>query len=256
MKKINFCIILYNKKISESKTIVSLVNYFKKETMLGNIIVFNNGPTIVEHEYSEYIILNQVLVNTSLSKIYNKFISEYSADYYVFLDDDTTLDDEYLNELRLNSEDIIFPKISCNGKEHYPLVNNNKIQSITSGLVLSKNFCEELITKNQTVFDERFDLYGIDTAFCYMINNKRMHYSISNTTIEHDLSHISLGNNDFREIEVLLANSASIIPYFSFRLLLTVGYGQIKMIKKLKFKVLISSFFSIILKRTIRIWRF
>lgn len=256
MKKINFCIILYNKKISESDTIKSLDNYFKNNKIIGNIVVFNNGPKKVEVPNQDYFICNQVLINASLSKIYNKFIDEYPADFYVFLDDDTFLTDEFLNELENINSDIFLPQISCNGEVHYPIIKSQSIQTITSGLTLSSKIIKDLKRHNNKVFDERFDLYGIDTAFCNMINKMKFNYEISISIIEHDLSHISSGNNDFREVEVLLSNSASLFPYFSFRLLLSVGYGNLKMIKKLKFNVLISSLFSIILKRTIRTWRF
>ncbi len=256
MKKINFCIILYNKKISESDTIESLDNYFINNKILGDIVVFNNGPKKVEVLSRDYLICNQVLINASLSKIYNKFIDEYPADFYVFLDDDTFLTDEFLNELENINSDIFLPQISCNGEVHYPIIKSQSIQTITSGLTLSSKIIKDLKRHNNKVFDERFDLYGIDTAFCNMINKMKFNYEISISIIEHDLSHISSGNNDFREVEVLLSNSASLFPYFSFRLLLSVGYGNLKMIKKLKFNVLISSLFSIILKRTIRTWRF
>ncbi|MCT7466317.1 hypothetical protein N5T78_06985 [Aliarcobacter cryaerophilus] len=256
MKKINFCIVLYNKKIFESNTITSLDNYFRNNKVLGDIVVFNNGPEEVELYDADYFICNQVLVNASLSKIYNKFIDEYLSDYYVFLDDDTFLTDTFLNELKNIDSDIFLPQISCEGEIHYPVIKNQSMQTITSGLTLSSKIIQDLKSYHQKVFDERFDLYGIDTAFCNLINKMKLNYEISNSIIEHDLSHISSGNNDFREIEVLLSNSASLFPYFSFRLLLSVGYGNLKMIKKLKFNVLLSSFFSIILQRTIRTWRF
>jgi hypothetical protein len=256
MKKINFCIILYDKKISESKSISSLLGYFEDNEVLGDIIVFNNGPRLVEEDYSKYITCHQVLINASLSKIYNKFINEYPADYYVFLDDDTVLNERYLDELQENEEDILFPRILCQGIEEYPIIKKNKIQSVTSGLALSSKICALLKKEEKSVFDERFDLYGIDTAFCNKVNQKKLNYYVSENTIEHDLSHISSGSNDFRDIEVLLANSASIFPYFSFRLLVSVVYGQLKMIKKLRFNVLLSSLFSMILQRTVRTWRF
>mgnify|MGYP000025157095 CR=1 FL=1 len=131
-----------------------------------------------------------------------------------------------------------------------------KISPCGQNVVRKSPLLNDNVAKYNKVFDERFDLYGIDTAFCNMINKMKFNYEISISIIEHDLSHISSGNNDFREVEVLLSNSASLFPYFSFRLLLSVGYGNLKMIKKLKFNVLISSLFSIILKRTIRTWRF
>ena len=119
----------------------------------------------------------------------------------------------------------------------------------------SKNI-ENLKLIDKKIFDERFDLYGIDTAFCYMVNKNKLNYTISKSIINHDLSHITSNCNEFREIEVLLSNSASLLPYFNFQLLLVVCYGQLKMLSKFKLNIFVSSFFSIILKRVIRIWRF
>ena len=107
MNKINFCIVLYNKKLEDSLSLTSLICFFKKYNILGDVVVFNNGPEVVEEINLEYVICNQLLVNASLSKIYNKFIQEYPADFFVFLDDDTCLNKDYLNELRLNTEDIL-----------------------------------------------------------------------------------------------------------------------------------------------------
>lgn len=257
MNKISFCIILYNKKMSESSSILTLINYFINIEILGDIIVFNNGPNIIENEYPNHITLHQILINASLSKIYNKFINKYDANYYVFLDDDSSLSHNYLNELKKNKEDIFIPKIYCDGIIHFPVYDKkNDIQSITSGLTLSKKICNELILKHNSVFDERLDLYGIDTAFYYMVNEKKLNYTVSENYIQHDLSHITSGDNSFREVEILLANSASLIPYFRFRLLLRVGYGILKMFKKFKFRVVFSVFFSMLLKRTIRTWKY
>ena len=99
MRRINFCIVLYNKDISESKAISDLKNHFEKNDFLGCIVIFNNGPNSVMTPKEDYIKLNQILINGSLSKIYNKFISEYPADLYVFLDDDTSVTKNYLDEL-------------------------------------------------------------------------------------------------------------------------------------------------------------
>lgn len=257
MKEISFCVILYNKKLSESSSILTLINYFQNNEVLGKIIVFNNGPNIVENEFPNYITLHQILVNASLSKIYNKFITEYNADHYIFLDDDSILSNRYLNELKKNKDEIFIPQIFCHGTRHFPIYDRrNEIQSITSGLTLSKKICNKLMLQYNYVFDERLDLYGIDTAFFYKLNEKGLKYTVSENHIEHDLSHLTSGDNSFREIEVLLANSASLIPYFKFRLLLRVGYGILKMLVRLKFQVVFSAFFSILLKRTIRVWKY
>lgn len=255
MNKISFCIILYNKKMSESSSILTLINYFINIEILGDIIVFNNGPNIIENEYPNHITLHQILINASLSKIYNKFINKYDANYYVFLDDDSSLSHNYLNELKENKADIFLPRIYCKDIEYYPSIKKFSIQSITSGLTLSQKICKKLVVEYGSVFDERFDLYGIDTAFFYRLNKEHWPYVISHNKIDHDLSHIT-ENNNFRQVEVLLANSAALIPYFRFKLLVSIGYMYILMLKKFKFKEIISSMFSIALKRVIRLWKF
>lgn len=255
MNKINFCIVLYDKTIQQSATVESISKYTLKYNVDARVIVFNNGPKLVSCEEFDSLTLNQVLINGSLSKIYNKFIDEYPAERYVFLDDDTELAEEYIDELVKSDYSILLPKISCLGEIHYPVLDRNGIQSVTSGLALSDLCIKEIKEIRKTVFDERFDLYGIDTAFFYLVNKHELSYRVSDHIIEHELSHISSDSNNFRDIEVLLANSAAFIPYFSFKLLLTVGYGNLKMLFKLNIRVVASSLASLLLSRTIRLWK-
>lgn len=259
MNKINFCIILYDKSVNESKSFNSIKNFLIKNKISSTVVVFNNGPKATFYEFYDWLVVNQVLINGSLSKIYNKFINEYPAGRYVFLDDDTELTDEYIDELVESDFNILLPKISCLGKIHYPVLGRNGIQSVTSGLALSDSCIKEIkkIKGNRgNVFDERFDLYGIDTAFFYFLNKHKLAYKVSDNVIEHELSHISTGSSDFRDVEVLLANSAALIPYFSFKLFLTVLSGNLKMLFKLKFSVMASSLVSLLLRRMIRLWKF
>ena len=257
MKKISFCIVLFNKSYSQSLTINFLTEQLKNKLFLGDVVIFNNGPNMIKYEGKTPFTVHQVLVNASLSKIYNKFISEYNSDYYVFLDDDTSLSEDYLNELYNTSFEILVPQIFCQGKKHYPVVTtNNKIQTITSGLAISSTCCNALTKKYGTVFDERFDLYGIDTALCYRINSDKLPFSISDKIIIHDLSHISSQDNSFREVEVLLANSAALIKYFNIRLLLQTLKGISIALIRMKVAVVFSSFISFSLKRVIRTWKY
>lgn len=257
--KVRFCIVLYDKNIHDSVTVESISKYILKHNFDASIVVFNNGPRLVSFEELEWLTLNQVLINGSLSKIYNKFIDEYPAERYVFLDDDTKLTDEYIDELVKSDFNILLPKISCLGKIHYPVLGRNGIQSVTSGLALSDSCIKEIkkIKGNRgNVFDERFDLYGIDTAFFYFLNKHKLAYKVSDNIIEHELSHISTGSSDFRDVEVLLANSAALFPYFNIKLFFAVCYGNLKMLLKFKFFVVTSSFVSLLLRRTIRLWKF
>ena len=145
MNTINFCVVLYDKRIEDSDTVNELKLYFKKKNIDGNVVVFNNGPSEVDTPSEAYITVHQVLVNASLAKIYNKFIELYESDSYVFLDDDTKLNEEYIDEVIATDFNILFPRISCNNKIHYPVLANKKIQTITSGLALSNKFVNDFI---------------------------------------------------------------------------------------------------------------
>lgn len=114
------------------------------------------------------------------------------------------------------------------------------------------NIKKKCLDKNKKVFDERFDLYGIDTYFCKKLRAESIPLTILNSTIEHDLSHITNKNNRFREREVLIANSAALIPYFTLENSLRVIRGLIISIFHREFDLTKSILLSILCKRVIR----
>ena len=248
-----FCVVLYNKKILESETICSLIKNIPKLEVKCRLVVFNNGPEIVEtDDLPSFMIINQVLINGSLSKIYNKSIEIYHAKKYIFFDDDTCVNDSYIFELISKEFKVFCPKIYCQDVEHYPVINNRGIQTITSGLAISRCAVEEIKSVNGFIFDESFDLYGIDTAFCYFINRKSYSYTISDAFLEHQLSHVSGTSGEFRRKEVLLANSAALIKYFNVRLFLQTAGSIFWAIKRLQVKLLYKAFLSFISCKVIR----
>ncbi|WP_429039439.1 glycosyltransferase family 2 protein [Aeromonas veronii] len=255
MLDICFCVVLYNKDFEKSQTLTSLRACLKGFLNKGHykIVIFNNGPKEVVFEDSLFdITVNQVLINGSLSKIYNKTIDLYKANKYVFLDDDTEVNDEYLSELISLGFNIFMPKIHCQGIGCYPIINHSGVQTITSGLAISNLAVDEFKKRNCMVFDESFDLYGIDTALCYVINKFSYQYTVSQSYLEHQLSHISGNTGEFRKREVLLSNSAALIKYFNIRLLCQTGASALWAIKKLQFKILYKAFLSFLACRVIR----
>ncbi|PQJ41673.1 hypothetical protein BTN98_08665 [Photobacterium aquimaris] len=172
MNNVIFCIILYNTKVSESKSITSIINNWNESCSNSKIIIFNNGDDIVEvneikeiKEINENIEIFQILINGSLSKIYNKCIQLNKGYNFVFLDDDTEVSKDYFNEVLNCSSDILLPRVVCNNLDVYPVFTKEGVQSITSGLYISSKLVSLLTNFESKVFDERFDLYGIDTAF-------------------------------------------------------------------------------------------
>lgn len=247
MNKAAFCIVLYNKSISQCDTLKHLLKYSDISLNKYEILVFNNGPYLVDCVAGPNLAVHQVLVNASLARLYNKFIEMTSADCYVFLDDDTALTAEYIEEVLCGGYNILIPKINCNGNSYYPVHLRSGIQSITSGVVLSNKYVRDSIRERGKVFDERFDLYGIDTALFYSINKNKSAYTIADSVIEHDLSHITADSNDFRCREVLLSNSAALVKYFSLKLLAQCLLGILRAIVRLDFKLVyraLNSFFS------------
>lgn len=248
-----FCVVLYNKRILESETIVSLLENLPSLKINCSVVVFNNGPDIVEADnLPDFVIVHQVLINGSLSKIYNKTIDTYHAGKYVLFDDDTNVNKDYLLELVSEDFNVFFPKIRCQDTEYYPVVNNIGVQTISSGLALTINATREIKKLNGFVFDESFDLYGVDTAFCYFINKYSFPYTVSKSYLEHQLSHVSGQSGVFRKKEVLLANSAALIKYFNLRLFFQTGSSILWAVKNLQVKVLYKAFLSFMSCKVIR----
>lgn len=184
MVDIAIVVVLYNKKIDESKTLQSLIEHNLSSV---SIKIINNGPEIIEMDGDVWNQLNdrasEVLFenrteNAPLSKLYNQFISSINSDYYIILDDDSDLS-EFLIENLVDCEiDLIIPKIysldDC--KFYYPCqdgvlietgdnISISRVMSISSGLTISNKLIQLFNLHYGKVFDERFALYGIDTSF-------------------------------------------------------------------------------------------
>lgn len=252
-KDIVFCIILYKKHPLESMTLKSIMNLWGDDLQHCKVVIFNNGPDYFESSLLPgYVTVHDNLINGSLSKLYNKCIDIYSDYGFIFLDDDTSLTREYVQECLVENEVAIVPKVTFEGDIIYPIGTRSGIQSITSGLFFPNQFILHFKTNSLKVFDENLDLYGIDTAFFYTLNRLKLPYSISESSLEHDLSHLSSGSNEFRDKEVLLANSAMLFKYCNRRLLIQYGWGVIRYAIKLNFRVLYSVILSTLSGKVIR----
>ncbi|UJF18550.1 hypothetical protein L0B53_16245 [Vibrio sp. SS-MA-C1-2] len=193
-----FCIVLYNKEIASSNSISSISNLLNQGCEKNiKVVVFNNGPHKISNDSVEWLEVNHVLINGSLSKIYNKFLEQYLSEKYVILDDDTTINKEFMDSVLLDEFNIMFPNIYCKGSKHYPVKDGKVVQTISSGLSLSYNGIKLIKKIRTTVFDESFELYGIDSEFCNFIYKNKLPYLLSEANLQHDLSHIN-GDGTFR----------------------------------------------------------
>ncbi|OCG32044.1 hypothetical protein A9G33_04345 [Gilliamella sp. Choc3-5] len=192
--KITAIIILYNANIENSKTFQSLLSSDKNGITL-NVIIWNNGPKALNHQeciqYKSicdskniHLSIYENLYNIALSKIYNIFIKQENFDFFTILDQDSILNNDFFQNIIMNDNfDVIVPEIYSTGwiSEQnslcFPIYHETRklfdkkvftmgeIESISSGLTLSNQLIKYIIKKKQTVFDERYALYAIDTSF-------------------------------------------------------------------------------------------
>ncbi|MDO6635796.1 hypothetical protein Q4540_04725 [Pseudoalteromonas carrageenovora] len=178
-------VLLYNKEINQSSTISSIVDSSARYTNT-KIVIWNNGPEpLKERNTSSLSALGykveimETLNNESLAVIYNRFIDVVKADKYILLDDDSKLNDDYINASRSNGKNnVAMPLISSNGVIEAPFINyvpyrltleiapTDKIITIGSGLVIGSQIAAQIKDKHGDIFDERFYLYGVDSTFC------------------------------------------------------------------------------------------
>lgn len=174
-------IVLYNREVSDSQTIVSLLEHWSNREDL-HLDIINNGPSLIDE-----VVLDikgtfkyfQYLENRRLSSLYNEFLERNESEYYIILDDDSMLTEEYFHSLeslkkQSPNADFALPKILSDGKCVYPkkidynsknISNKDGVMSISSGLVIRHRLVLQYIKQYGNVFDERFYLYGVDSSF-------------------------------------------------------------------------------------------
>nr|WP_314420589.1 glycosyl transferase [uncultured Erwinia sp.] len=257
MNKIILLVVIYNKEIQESETINSLLS---SEIHNIKIIIHNNGPKeiFVDDALRDKFINNDwdfelinSLSNKPLSIIYNEFInSNKGFDIYSFLDDDTKISHEYVNQLMHQDSDVELPKIfsKIDSKQYYPLVNgevynsygiitNGNVFSIGSGLTVSQGLISKFRKNNTKLFDEHYALYGVDFSFfrrVILLRKKGEVFSItSNSLLMHSLSKVEAIQSKFRRQERLIDFVLTVRHYPTFRLYLSL---MKRILIELKFK--------------------
>lgn len=226
MYKLSILVVLYNKSISESKTLKSLSSLSVKNDKV-KLVVWNNGPESIKEQVESTLSFEgfdfkiiETLHNESLAKIYNTFVNNKDSSSYLILDHDSILDQNYLNAaINSSTYDLLLPIIMCKDVIRAPFINkevykldmaitsSDNIVSIGSGLIIGAGVLDNMREKYHNVFDERFYLYGVDTSFFKRLNNSKNDF-VSNikviSPIEHSLSRFECEDNSiskFRDIE-------------------------------------------------------
>ena len=194
MKKLSIVVVLYNCELTDSQTLRGLLSSTQpySDTQL---VIWNNGPTALkDRDISSFeclglnVAIEETIENRSLARIYNAFIHQYSASHYVILDDDSSVDDIYIEPLRdLGDIQIAYPIVTSGEYPCSPKINKNKplpstqpkdvalsshdhVEAIGSGMVISDALAKRVEQEFGDIFDERFYIYGVDTTFCWRVN--------------------------------------------------------------------------------------
>lgn len=196
---LNALIVIYNKSCIESTTFKFISNYSKEI----NIIVFDNSNIDYGNkEYCEsngisYYTMNQ---NIGLSRAYNFVLNKIKlnkSDYLLILDDDTTLNDEYIREvlesINENNADILLPLVwskdelispsyvsfNCRVKriKDASAINKKNITAINSGMVIRTNIY------NNIKYNENLFLDYVDHDFMKKVRENNYKIKVLNSSI-------------------------------------------------------------------------
>ncbi|WP_351009484.1 hypothetical protein [Shewanella sp. S1-58-MNA-CIBAN-0166] len=186
-------VVVYNKILSESKTLNALLKS-GFDFSGSKIIVWNNGPCSIDFnkECFEFksdceVEFFETLDNSALSVIYNHAINFNNADKYIFLDDDSDLSVDYFESLKyVDSKSVGVPIIKTYNYIVSPTIDNldltpniiinnySSVMGIASGLVVGRSVVNRFRGQFNSVFDERFYLYGVDTSFFFRLCNLKV----------------------------------------------------------------------------------
>lgn len=228
-KDLAVLVVLYNCKPENCASYNDLMKKAKGYQKI-EVVFWNNGPSEVAlNEPPNNVVLKESLENISLAKVYNKFISSVQARKYLILDDDTHVNQLFIDSLIagdfkyiavpnvIAKRGVCYPifkrrsalwgksQVACCGE--YSLDENALFFSIGSGVCINENLIPKILDEFDDVFDERFYIYGVDTSFFTRLSKlKDVNISVFNE-IEHSLSRLDeVEFNSFRFNERAMEN--------------------------------------------------
>lgn len=213
--QLKILIVLYNKKIEDSETIVSLAKIVKDIPNLEQIIVWDNSKVLMT--CNQQVALKETLspinvdckgngINTSLSIIYNETIKTLKEnDILIILDHDSNIPIEYFTSLieSINmyvDVNLFLPIIKYNNsivspanswyfkgsyweKEKYGLVEAKHQNAINSGMAIRASYL-----KNDFVgYDQNLQFYGTDSDFMYKYRTQNKYFCVLHAVVYHTL---------------------------------------------------------------------
>ncbi|WP_319536011.1 hypothetical protein [uncultured Vibrio sp.] len=190
MFKASYLVILFDKRPELSLTLNTILSSGNDYTDCS-LVVWSNGPNSIKNELSYLnkfkkigfsVDFYETTGNESLAKIYNYFIENYDSERYVLLDDDSTLNSDYLvGSMNSHPSYVSVPLIKHGGEIEGPILNGKvctqlgpipeeqRFVAIGSGLIIGKGLVKKVKQRYSELFDENFYLYAVDTTFFYRL---------------------------------------------------------------------------------------
>jgi hypothetical protein len=234
MNSIAILVIYFEKSLSQSKTLTSLIRCNDVLASLGvSVLVWDNsisnGLTMTDLELLrtsfakfDYI---KCIENKALSYVYNWFVGEAikkNIDYVVLLDDDSQIDESYFREIQsllIKRYDLLLPTVVNRGiirspqskgfLVYRPLKNTSGLTSQRNIMAINSGMCIAVALFRETGFryNEKLRNYGTDNDFMIFINllHKTLKVYLLNYSFNHDMSffdsrNITRTSEIFREI--------------------------------------------------------
>lgn len=200
-------VVIYNKKCEESISLRGLEEYKNKNI---KIIVFDNSDKDLGNENycnKKQIQYYTMKKNIGLSKAYNYVINKLEEEkregFMLLLDDDTELNEQYINEIISRTEkdrksEIIVPIVKSNDKIISPSniihgcrvksikdineIDINRITAINSGMVVNLEVYKKI------KYNEKMFLDYVDHEFCKEARKNNIKIDVLETELKQSFS--------------------------------------------------------------------
>ncbi|PML99984.1 hypothetical protein [Vibrio breoganii] len=138
--------------------------------------------------------------NLNLSQVYNNILNN-NLNYvrYMIFDDDSNINEEYLESVIKSNSEICVPEVEVNENKVYPIcIKSNRVvdstvdggfKSINSGICLSYKLIEKIKAEYGNVYDEKFSFYGTDFSLFYRLDKLGVKV-VQQGKISHSLSRL------------------------------------------------------------------
>lgn len=226
-------VVLSGKTYKDSATLNCLIN---KAYVNSKLVIINTGPDTLRFDkdfihtlgfYVKSIDIKEYLDSPQLGSIYNEIVNEYcDIERFIFLDDDSCLNKNYLNNLDrfyTTHIDLQIPNIrsKTDGKVYFPVIDESvtkvanglvigatqDIRSPGFGLVVYRSAINKFSAIHKLIFDNNYSFYDVDNGFFGKIkflsaDNFRIKIQVVNT-LEHTINCSSGRYGKWRLIELL-----------------------------------------------------